>query len=1457
MCQVYSTTCTCPTSLIRRPLMLNSKYTVIGWSARLILFLVVLISILLLLLYFALRSNDINQKALTQLRPQLRSMGFEVEKVDYVAIDLLGQIDIRGINLRSVDDEQDEKKARLQLVVNKLSSRFALSTLLSGVMQVDSIKADGVKLVFQQPLSIDSANQEETSSEPFTIAELESFLSEPALPVIVKELDLRNISLDLELINKIQNVQIRQILNLHSRLNWNDNHLTGMLDFDLKPPSSPGAASFKFSQTEGQDLLDISFNPNVNNKLEWQLDYSETPWRLNVETAKQEIHLDDVQLQQHASQGVSKINPGRFNLNLTSQINSNNNIDSDTHGMRGIFPLNVESMVHSDGELMLDKTGENQFSTTLTHNLQLTFEQVLNADLLTNTESLLNQFSLNTSLQLQLNKSRFEQALAHGNSNNAQLKINASTDRSNVNQPLNFTSDATVDGSDIHFQQQLPSLKDRHADIRVNAMTSVEARFRPAFKLTLNGSVSTPEQLWRNQLVDYKELLASTSAILQLDATTEDISTTLFYADNTREQLALDQQKLKISVQADAGVLSLQEKLKLQQLSVSNLQYPLDLSQEFYLEAETKQLDDLTFDGFGKLNSSQVHFKQTSNDNNQINDSSTLSLQATPSFTFSTRGRLSNLQALEKLPMGSDMHFNQLLQVSDFSLVIPQDNTKPVRISSPKDEVFIVGDLSDDQYNIRAKMSLKNLGLTPLAKPINILQRISLKGDTQWQKARIGVKTYLDEKPLLAIDLPITNRPKELQFEPKVTAFFERNLKQIHHSAKDVLNETGELEVLFTGDTTVSHNADNAVDLDFTKLLDWPLSTNGDLSIKQNSNPTESQLQLYSPVKVQYKLALDRNKNPSYLADINLDTATIKYPPIEAPLTINTTMSSRFNWPLDVTTADGVINISEKPFLNYRLSVIDKPEKLNIESHWQLDSSPQLAQSLSTLQPLELIGSTSLGFDLNGDVGHPYSSLIEMTEKLQDLDTLLPSLSGNISLIGRLSQSPENRGSQLKLYKPLKFSQNFRVKDQKLALAGNIQAPSFALEDQFAAKSADISFNAVAAPVNQPNSIVLDVQLKPAEVTLTTAVEPGSTQPKLGHLITPLALNLSTVFNKNYSNIKLNSFQLKGGDGLLEVSASGGGATQSGDGQLEMLIKSRLKPDMWLKPQIGGSGELALPMDLTLLGGKRATLGGKLELTKLSLEGENWAVNGANGSLVIEEELEITPEQGVSFLYTLDTDPFQRVDYARIQPYLDDRSQFSISQMAIDEKNIGPLTASLSVRQNLVHLQKLDLALFGGHLAGQLYADTKPGAWKFGLLGRFNNVRLNELLQESSSLKGMEENPVNARVAVEFDLNLFLLEGRIDISDISVLQLMQLLELIDPEYQDEQLSQVRSLLGVASPQWISIDMRRGLMDLEIALTTVPTTIKINALPLTPLLRQFAGVYLQELQQLPLVSSGSE
>jgi len=242
-------------------------------------------------------------------------------------------------------------------------------------------------------------------------------------------------------------------------------------------------------------------------------------------------------------------------------------------------------------------------------------------------------------------------------------------------------------------------------------------------------------------------------------------------------------------------------------------------------------------------------------------------------------------------------------------------------------------------------------------------------------------------------------------------------------------------------------------------------------------------------------------------------------------------------------------------------------------------------------------------------------------------------------------------------------------------------------------------------------------------------------------------------------------------------------------------------------------------------------------------------VHNLNGSLTLEEEL-IVNNGNAKFRYLLTPNPFQRVDFTRVQPYLSTQS-LSIDKLSTAEQSIGPILASVMLKQNIFSLQQFDIDLFDGHASGKFYLDVSPGAWKLGLLSRMTHIDPRQLLDKNSKLRDSELSPINSRIAIEFDLPKRLMEGEITVSQMSRDQLLQLLDVIDPAHKDEQMAQLRTGLRFSHPTLIDINMQRGLMNLKVEIAGLGKAIRVTGLPLTPIIQQNASDLLLAIDQIPM------
>jgi hypothetical protein len=446
-----------------------------------------------------------------------------------------------------------------------------------------------------------------------------------------------------------------------------------------------------------------------------------------------------------------------------------------------------------------------------------------------------------------------------------------------------------------------------------------------------------------------------------------------------------------------------------------------------------------------------------------------------------------------------------------------------------------------------------------------------------------------------------------------------------------------------------------------------------------------------------------------------------------------------------------------------------------------------------------------------------------------------------------VGQDAGQRGTLLILSEPLSLQQQVAWSGELVTADGRFAIPAAQVPEQLSLQALAGRFRLRAQMHGAAQRGELDLKVEKGRVQALTKT-PLSDGIVIGDQLMPLQLTVTA--SADESQILLQQLQLQAGEDLLSLQASGAASRDGNNAQVENLLRLKLRPELVVEPAISGQGSVELPLRLTRVNGDRYSLDGEVRFNDLGLTIEQFRIDGLRGSIKVEEELRRVGE-AFEFRYLVHADPFQRLDFNRLQPYLDDRGAMSVERLAAAGYQVGPALASVLLKQNLFRVQQLDLDLFGGHLTGQVYVDAQPGAWKIGLLSRMTQIDPRQLVAEDSPQRHAEYAPITARSALEFDVAKRLLQGRLDVTQISRAQLLQLLDVVDPQYQNEQVARVRAALRVAYPQNVKVDMRQGLMDLEVAISALPKPLQIRGVPLTPLIQTFAGPALNALDQLPL------
>jgi len=799
-----------------------------------------------------------------------------------------------------------------------------------------------------------------------------------------------------------------------------------------------------------------------------------------------------------------------------------------------------------------------------------------------------------------------------------------------------------------------------------------------------------------------------------------------------------------------------------------------------------------------------------------------------PQLQWKLKGVLDDLrQPLETLSLQFEqqalikqVHFRQRTEESEA--------WQTMQVAEQKIE--LKGKYQQGQLQLQADSSQKELKVPQLKQPLNSRQVMSFSTDRELKTPQLKADLFLQQQPLLSLNLNAKNEKGRLILTPDIILYARQNLLAYSDLAKP-LHQFGGQKIELHGEMSVSHQQQNIQSADLKQWMQWLAELSAQTTLTQLSKPQQKNSPIY---KQPIQLALSLNKKSDYQIEWQLKAPNLKLAELKRPIALEWSNSSQLHWPLQQSTLVGELKIDQKPAFNYQIELDDRVKKAQINSVLDLKLNPRWQRYHPLLKQLDQLGRTDLNWSWQATLKHDKQSLLSLLQS--------DPLQSEVKLKSTLIAQQKSAGTLLQLSQPLKLKQQLNWSGRGFELANQLSGAQVSVSKLFQAKKVALQLQ-----------VAMDDPLLPKKVRLKVDADAQSLIFEQGFETAQLLfpLHLSAKGRQTDKELELTDFNIDLSKKLVELELSANFDPQSNSGQVSGLLQSQLRPNLLQQPALSGSGKVSLPWQLTLEEGQRASLEAEMQFNDFALSLEQMALDNINGSLKIAEELQLNDDNSIGFRYLLHVDPFQRVDYSRVQPQLLSRQNLSIERLQQDRYQAGPLHASLGLEQNLLRLQQFDLALYGGFITGQFYLDATPGGWKVGLLSRLSQVNLQPLLAENSAYKNSSQAPISARTALEFDLQRRLLEGRIDISDISREQLLQLLELFDPNYEDEQLAKIRAALQVAYPEWLALKMQKGLLDLELSLSLIPGTLRVQNLPLSPILHRFAGAALDKIEALPL------
>ncbi len=538
-------------------------------------------------------------------------------------------------------------------------------------------------------------------------------------------------------------------------------------------------------------------------------------------------------------------------------------------------------------------------------------------------------------------------------------------------------------------------------------------------------------------------------------------------------------------------------------------------------------------------------------------------------------------------------------------------------------------------------------------------------------------------------------------------------------------------------------------------------------------------------------------------------------------------------------TLDGqvtqTLSLDGVDFWTHSLNWTDRPETFELQGKGQVTWNDKALKFNPKLLDFKEMGTLPIALEHRLTMKHAYASLKEVPA---GFDPLQQKLDGLVQF--KLAPAPKAQ--------PYSWSQELLFDARLLAAKGEgdatirFLAPQLRIKDQ-----ADIHelkwgnmmhWPSLAAPMVFTNKTVVDVK----------DIEPLgklAQQPQLKELLKKLQLIVHADVLPQ-QGLRLHKFYAGLQHPLLQIHADGG-LSKPGEGAFDARIEA-VMPNQE-KLGIKGKGRFFMPVQLKLYAARKLSLEAQPSFEHLSLDWGQLQLRDLDGRMILSEELTLDEKGRIGFLYLESQNPFVRVDFDEVEPYLPEANHISMKSLSYKHLNVGPLVQSVEVRQNLVRMNQLKLDGLGGSVLGRFYFDVHPSRLQAGFLGRFSEIHP-ELLKEPARQEAQRKSEVlTGRLAVNFEVAKRLAVGRVDLTRLGRAQLLSLFDVLDPDFQDEQLASARKALLVAYPQALNLEMQQGLMDMTLELGgAAATTLKIRSLPLSSLIQAYAGDALQNLEK---------
>jgi hypothetical protein len=252
---------------------------------------------------------------------------------------------------------------------------------------------------------------------------------------------------------------------------------------------------------------------------------------------------------------------------------------------------------------------------------------------------------------------------------------------------------------------------------------------------------------------------------------------------------------------------------------------------------------------------------------------------------------------------------------------------------------------------------------------------------------------------------------------------------------------------------------------------------------------------------------------------------------------------------------------------------------------------------------------------------------------------------------------------------------------------------------------------------------------------------------------------------------------------------------------------------------IAGSGQAKVK--ISTLKKEEGPFDARLAVTvkQMNVRQEGRTIQNINGGLSFRKHLVWNPDLSDTSLPT----SFNPTDLlSQLRSLTPKRKNLTIDHMDLGVLTISNFATHILFERNAFKIQNLAMNLLGGGFGGNFVLTTGKD---FGLSAQIEaaNLDLNELLDKELRIKGDSQVDLTTGLTVFFDpqtgaLDLSRTELDLYITHIGKEALDRLLVYLDPEGSKPTLVAARAQVRLALPGRVTIQMKRGMMNLEILFT---------------------------------------